>query len=56
MDNLTQKERIELENVFAAIYMKKESKFFQFYKEFYSVALSKFHTFKFRLKKGKILK
>ncbi|MBR8462022.1 hypothetical protein KDE13_00760 [Campylobacter sp. faydin G-140] len=51
MDRLTQKERIELESVFAVIYTKKESKFMQFYKEFYSLAFSKFSDLKFKIKR-----
>ncbi|CAD7286639.1 hypothetical protein [Campylobacter suis] len=39
MDSITQKEKLELEEVFAAIYTKKDNKFIQFYKEFYAVAL-----------------
>lgn len=54
MENLTQKERIDLESVFAAICTKKEPKFF--YKDFYSSAILKFYVVKDRIKKIKIKK
>lgn len=58
MDGLTQKERVDLESVFAVIYTKKENKFVQFYKEFYSVAMINFLAVKNKIlkKKSKINK
>ena len=53
MENLTQKERIDLESVFAAICTKKEPKFLGFYKDFYSSAILKFYVVKDRIKKNK---
>lgn len=42
MERITQKERLELEEVFKAIYTKKESKILKFYKEFYSITTINF--------------
>ena len=53
MENLTQKERIDLESVFAATCPKKEPKFLGFYKDFYSSAILKFYVVKDRIKKIK---
>lgn len=38
MERLTTQERMELEQVFAAIYTKRESKIIRFYREFYSIS------------------
>lgn len=51
MENLTQKERIDLESVFAAICTKKESKILVTYKYLCSAAASKFHVVKNKIKK-----
>ncbi|QPH84750.1 hypothetical protein CVT06_06530 [Campylobacter concisus] len=56
MENLTQKERIDLESVFTAICTKKEPKILGFYKDFYSSAILKFYIVKDRIKKIKIKK
>jgi len=56
MENLTQKERIDLESVFTAICTKKEPKILGFYKDFYSSAILKFYVVKDRIKKIKIKK
>lgn len=57
MENLTQKERIDLESVFAAICTKKkESKILVTYKDLCSAAASKFHVVKSRIKKIKFKK
>lgn len=39
MDRLTQKERAQLEDVFAAIYANRQSKFGNFYSSFYKKAI-----------------
>ncbi|WP_169763866.1 hypothetical protein [Campylobacter mucosalis] len=51
MQGITQKEKIELEEVFAAIYTKKESKILRFYKEFYSVTILNLRNIKTRIKR-----
>ncbi|WP_169753449.1 hypothetical protein [Campylobacter mucosalis] len=51
MQGITQKEKIELEEVFAAIYTKKESKILRFYKEFYSVAILNLRNIKTKIKR-----
>ena len=51
MENLTQKERIDLESVFAAICTKKESKILATYKDICSAAASKFHVVKSKIEK-----
>ena len=51
MENLTQKERIDLESVFAAICTKKESKILVTDKDLCSAAASKFHVVKNKIKK-----
>ena len=56
MENLTQKERIDLESVFAAICTKKESKILVTYKDLCSAAASKFHVVKNNIKKIKFKK
>lgn len=38
MDGLTHKEKMDLEQVFAAIYVKKQSRFIRFYREFYALS------------------
>lgn len=54
MENLTQKERIDLESVFAAICTKKkESKILVTYKDLCSAAASKFHVVKNKIKKAR---
>jgi hypothetical protein len=53
MENLTQKERIDLESVFAVIYTKKESKILFTYKDLCSAAVSKFYVVKNKIKKAK---
>ena len=53
MKNLTQKERIDLESVFAAICTKKESKILVTYKDLCSAAASKFHVVKNKIKKAR---
>ena len=53
MENLTQKERIDLESVFATICTKKESKILVTYKDLCSAAASKFHVVKNKIKKIK---
>ncbi len=56
MENLTQKERIDLESVFAAICTKKEPKILATYKDICSAATSKFHVVKNKIKKIKFKK
>ena len=56
MENLTQKERIDLESVFAVIYTKKESKILVTYKDLCSAAASKFYVVKNKIKKIKFKK
>ena len=56
MENLTQKERIDLESVFAVICTKKEPKILATYKDLCSAAASKFHVVKSRIKKIKFKK
>ena len=56
MENLTQKERIDLESVFAAICTKKESKILVTYKDLCSAAASKFYVVKNKIKKIKFKK
>lgn len=51
MDRLTQKERAQLENVFSAIYTKKEGKFARFYRDFYSLTLQQIGAVKLKFKK-----
>lgn len=51
MQGLTQKERVELESVFAAIYTKKESKFVSFYKYFYHASHLALKKLKVKIKK-----
>ncbi|QCD44906.1 hypothetical protein CMCT_0666 [Campylobacter mucosalis] len=51
MQGITQKEKIELEEVFAAIYTKKESKILRFYKEFYSVTILNLRNIKTKIKR-----
>ena len=53
MENLTQKERIDLESVFAAICTKKESKILVTYKDLCSAAASKIHVVKNKIKKAR---
>ena len=53
MENLTQKERIDLESVFAAICTKKESKILVTYKDLCSAAASKFNVVKNKIKKAR---
>ena len=53
MENLTQKERIDLESVFAAICTKKESKILVTYKDICSAAASKFYVVKNKFKKAR---
>ena len=56
MENLTQKERIDLESVFAVICTKKESKILVTYKDLCTAAASKFHVVKSRIRKIKFKK
>ena len=56
MENLTQKERIDLESVFAVICTKKEPKILATYKDLCSAAALKFHVVKSRIKKIKFKK
>ncbi|CAD7288598.1 hypothetical protein LMG7974_01070 [Campylobacter majalis] len=51
MQGLTQKERIELESVFAAIYTKKESRFISFYKYFYHTGNLALKNLKLKIKR-----
>lgn len=53
MNNLTNQERIDLEQVFAVIYTKKESKIVKFYREFYFIAKMKISKLKH---KGRLFK
>ena len=53
MENLTQKERIDLESVFAVICTKKEPKILATYKDLCSAAASKFHIVKNKIKNAR---
>ncbi|BCX79148.1 hypothetical protein [Campylobacter sp. 19-13652] len=44
MNGLTHKEKADLEQVFAAIYVKKQSKFIRFYKEIYLLGKNRLAT------------
>ncbi|WP_181649015.1 hypothetical protein [Campylobacter hyointestinalis] len=48
MDRLTNKERNDLEAVFAVIYRDNNSKFMSFYKQFYRDFYKKIKLFKFK--------
>lgn len=50
MQKLTSKEKIELEQVFSAIYVNKNSRFTEFYRTFYSNFSCKMHKMKTRIR------
>lgn len=50
MQKLTSKEKNELEQVFSAIYVNKNSRFTEFYRAFYSNFFCELHKIKTRIK------